>query len=168
MADFNGDGQLDIAFACQDDGKSYAVTSYVYWGSASGFATGNRTKLPTVGGAGVLMAADPGGLYSRGATQVFVSRVLDSGKSAPVYHQLSLKLTTPAKTAVKLQLRSAPTAAGISSATWYGATAAGGYYSAGAKLHAAHQGHRYLQYRAELSSGFGNTPVLDSVTITFH
>ena len=168
VADFNADGYLDIAFANQDDGKSWTVTSYVYWGGGAGFSKSNRASIPTVGGTGVLMAGDMGGAYGRGATQVFVSRVLDTGLAAPVFHDLAMAATTPKGTTVKVQVRSASSAPGLATATWYGPTAAGGYYTAGATLNSAHQGLRYLQYRVELTSDFGGTPVLDSVTVKYH
>ena len=168
VADFNGDGHLDVAFANQDDGKSWAVTSYVYWGSSSGFSTSNRASVPTVGGAGVLMAQDMGGAFSRGATQKFVSRVLDTGLTAPVFHDLSMAAKVPAKTSLKVQVRSASSILGLATATWYGPTKAGGHYTTGATLNSVHQGHQYLQYRVELSNDFGSTPVLDSVAVKYH
>ena len=34
-------------------------------------------------------------------------------------------------------------------------------------INAAHSSHRYIQYRATLSSNYGDTPVLDRVEISF-
>ncbi|MBM4368509.1 MAG: VCBS repeat-containing protein [Deltaproteobacteria bacterium] len=47
--DFDRDGYTDIAFANHHNDSSYSTNSYVYWGSASGFSTSDRTSLPTLG-----------------------------------------------------------------------------------------------------------------------
>ncbi len=47
VADLNGDGYLDVAFANHYNG-SYAVNSYIYWGAASN-AYATRSELPTLG-----------------------------------------------------------------------------------------------------------------------
>ena len=58
--DLNGDGWLDLVFANQ--GVDYHMTvdkyqlSYVYWGSARGFSTQNRTQLPTINATDVEIA----------------------------------------------------------------------------------------------------------------
>jgi hypothetical protein len=53
LADLDGDGYVDIVFSNYWNGFSTSINSYVYWGSASGYSTGDRTSLPTVGAAGV-------------------------------------------------------------------------------------------------------------------
>lgn len=60
VADFNGDGHLDIALAnafrlkgrelgIYDIVETVAISSFVYWGSTQGYSTERRTDLPTVG-----------------------------------------------------------------------------------------------------------------------
>jgi hypothetical protein len=49
IADLNEDGWPDITFANHYNGSSYANSSYLYWGSASGFSTAYRESLPTHG-----------------------------------------------------------------------------------------------------------------------
>ena len=53
-ADLDHDGTTDVVVANYEDGGTYAMDSYVYWGSASGFTT--RTDLPTRGAAYVTIA----------------------------------------------------------------------------------------------------------------
>ena len=52
--DFDNDGYNDIAFANHHNDSTYVVNSYVYWGSASGWSTSDRTSLPTLGALTVL------------------------------------------------------------------------------------------------------------------
>lgn len=54
VADFNNDGYLDIFLPTYHDGSSYTSSSYVYWGSAAGYSTSNRSALATVGASGTL------------------------------------------------------------------------------------------------------------------
>ena len=169
VADLNGDGYPDVVFANQDDDKTWQLSSYVYWGSASGLSVAKRSELLTVGATGVLAGGDPGSCHKRGALQQFVSRALDTGLASPVFLKLALNVKVPANTKLTVQVRSAATVAGLKAATWYGPTSAGGSYTAASTaLNAVHQGHRYVQYRARLSSDFGNTPLLDAVTFSFH
>lgn len=60
VADFNGDGHLDIALAnafrlkgrelgIYDIVETVAIPSFVYWGSTRGYSSDHRTDLPTVG-----------------------------------------------------------------------------------------------------------------------
>jgi Putative metal-binding motif/FG-GAP-like repeat len=49
LADFNNDGWTDILFASYYSGSSYSSTSYIYYGSSTGYSTANRTALSTVG-----------------------------------------------------------------------------------------------------------------------
>lgn len=53
LADLNADGFADIVFANGQDGTDFTISSYVYWGSASGFSSTNRLELPTQGAQGV-------------------------------------------------------------------------------------------------------------------
>lgn len=54
VLDLDDDGYLDIAFANHHDDASYSTSSYVYWGSAAGYSTADRTSLGTVGARMVL------------------------------------------------------------------------------------------------------------------
>jgi hypothetical protein len=49
IADLDGDGYQDLLFANRQDGKSFDVPSYIYWGSAEGYAPYQRTELQGFG-----------------------------------------------------------------------------------------------------------------------
>ena len=55
-ADLNADGYPDLIFANSSDGKTYDVPSYIYWGSATGFAPYMRSSLQSFGAASVNVA----------------------------------------------------------------------------------------------------------------
>ncbi|MEW6684874.1 MAG: FG-GAP-like repeat-containing protein [Candidatus Edwardsbacteria bacterium] len=55
VADLNKDGYPDIVFANWYDDVTYDVNSYIYWGSATGFNSANRTELPVHGSHGALV-----------------------------------------------------------------------------------------------------------------
>jgi hypothetical protein len=48
-ADLNKDGWLDLILPCRLVGKNAEVSSFVYYGSASGFSADRREELPTIG-----------------------------------------------------------------------------------------------------------------------
>jgi len=54
IIDLNGDGYADIIFSNYEEqyGGPYQIDSYIYWGSAEGYTSTNRTELPTVGAIG--------------------------------------------------------------------------------------------------------------------
>ncbi|MES2391610.1 MAG: VCBS repeat-containing protein [Acidobacteriota bacterium] len=55
-ADLNGDGFPDLAFSNYDDDKTYDVPSYIYWGSATGFAPYLRSEVQGFGAVSVVAA----------------------------------------------------------------------------------------------------------------
>lgn len=49
IADLNSDNYYDIVFSNNNDGHSYDLFSYVYYGSSTGYSVDNRDQLPTDG-----------------------------------------------------------------------------------------------------------------------
>ncbi len=172
LADLNHDGQLDVVFSHGPVDSTVDKNVYIYWGKPGGvFSPGDRDKLPTLGAAYVTQN-DPGGIIDRKPTQTFTSRVLDAGSSSPEYYLLSWKAKVPKNTSLKVQLRSASTSSGLTTAPWLGPNSKADHYLASktktsAAVNAVHKGHRYIQYRAILAHDFGNTPVLDRVEISY-
>ena len=170
-ADLNGDGFRDLVFANHRNGASYKQSSYIYWGAKSGFSATKRSTLPTVGAAAASIR-DPGAVSNRKAVHSFTSRIFDTASTATTYTFLSWSADTPAKTSVKLQLRSAASPAAMHGSSWYGPTTAADYYLStksptALKINPTHKGDRYMQYRATLTSDFARTPMLGKVVIKY-
>ena len=55
-ADLNDDSFPDLVFANSNDGETYDVPSYIYWGSATGYAGYLRSELQSFGAVGVNLA----------------------------------------------------------------------------------------------------------------
>ena len=167
-ADYNADGYLDILF-CNNGGQPTGkINSYIYWGSSSGYTATKRAELPTMS-VGFSTTADPGSVYDRKPAQTFTSRPLDTGSASPTYATLTWTAKTPPKTSLQLQLRSASSAAALKTATWRGPTSAWDRYTkSGLPINKAHDGQRFMQYRATFSHDFGNTPILDKVVVSYH
>ena len=169
VADFTGDGKLDIVFNNTKVSTNQSASTYLYMGP-SPFSTKVTLASTFASSSG---SSDPGSVYDRKPTQTFTSRIHDSGISLPEYATLSWKATVPAKTSLRLQLRSATKAAGIAAAVWYGPTSTSDSYDLSKGSSVAinatpHKGHRHIQYRATFEHDHGNTPVLDRVEIKFH
>ncbi|MCB9765642.1 MAG: VCBS repeat-containing protein [Alphaproteobacteria bacterium] len=50
VADLDDDGYNDIVIANYHNDITNSIDSYIYWGSAAGYSTSDRTELPTEGG----------------------------------------------------------------------------------------------------------------------
>lgn len=99
----------------------------------------------------------------------FTSSTIDLGqKSVPT--TFSYTATTPSGTSVKFQIRSSTTSGGLSSATWYGPTGTGDYYtSSGQTINSVHSGDRYFQYKAFLTTTDPTaTPTFTDATIAYY
>jgi hypothetical protein len=81
---------------------------------------------------------------------------------------ISFTINEPASTNVQFQIRTAATQGGLSSATWYGPTGTGDYYTtSGAVINSVHDGDRWIQYKAYFSGPGNTTPTLSDVSITY-
>ncbi len=82
VEDLNGDGWLDLVFACYYSGSSHGTYSYVYWGSSTGPDSANYDALYTYGA----WAIDSGDLDADGYTDlVFASYYSGSSYTTTSY-----------------------------------------------------------------------------------
>ena len=78
VADLDDDGHPDLVFSNRSNGATTNVSSYLYWGSTSGFSTGNRTGLLTLGASGVAVAD----LDRDGHLDIVISNSFDGTKNS--------------------------------------------------------------------------------------
>jgi len=152
-------------------------------GGQGGTGGGGRIKLfgntITTTGSSITVTGNSAGSYTTNAraglvysaSGDFTSSAIDTGSSSGIgsdFTTLTWNAVTPASTVVKFQLRSAATSGGLSSATWYGPTGTGDYYTvSGTAINSTHDGDRYIQYKAYLSGDTTKTPELDDVTVNY-
>ena len=52
LADLNNDGYPELLITGYYNGSSYETTAYIHWGDPSGYDSGGRTGIPSIGGVG--------------------------------------------------------------------------------------------------------------------
>ena len=158
IADFNQDSWLDL-FICNHviDGD-HTVGSNLYWGGPEGYSADRRDWVPS-SGPHFGVTWDLGNIYDRRLQEEYVSAPLEypHGKTPS---QISWKATTPHGTGVKVNVRSASSRAALNAALWKPVERNGAAIK-------SPQSHRWLQYRAILSTpDGGSTPYLEEVSVS--
>lgn len=167
VLDWNGDGRLDLFYGGHYNGTSYAIENRLYVGADPRPPTSAPLVFPGQGMLG-MRSHDWGNTWDRSWVESFTSRPLDMGAAVtPTW--IDGAASVPAGTILRLQVRSAPDAASLAAAPWLGPTSAGDFYTTfPVRLNAAHAGHQFVQYRAELEMPNGaGSPVLDQVRIHY-
>ncbi len=97
------------------------------------------------------------------------SSTYDAGSDAAWdWQNITFTITEPSTTEIKFQLRSASTEGGLSTATWYGPTGTGDYYTtSGALINSVHNGDRWIQYKAYFSGPGDYTPAFSDISISY-
>ena len=166
VADLNGDGFLDIAFPNYFDDITRNIDSFIYWGSGSGFSSGNKTEL-TTHGAYSDTTKDLGDTYTRHPEFIYTSSDYDT-VAISSFETISWTAQTPAGTSIQFQIRTADTQAALATTSWYGPTTTSDRYTdPGTTINPIHQGDRWVQYRLFFGTNYASTPILDSVTIVY-
>jgi alpha-tubulin suppressor-like RCC1 family protein len=120
------------------------------------------TQVLGVGGSGKLSLKV---YYGAGS---LVSSAIDLGQNSALT-TLSFGVTTPSNTTLKFQMRTADSAAALSSATWYGPTGTDDYYtSIGSTINTTISGKRFVQYKAFLDGDTASTPILNDITVNYN
>jgi len=166
-ADFNRDGWTDLLILChRRDANSqapgqpadHATNSFLYWSGPGGFQR-KPYLIPTVG-THCNNSVDYGNVYDRKLRWGYTSAAFDFGGRAP--RTIHWNAATPFRSFVRFQIRTAPTAGGLSAAPWRGPDGPGGFYTrAGQTIGEAGPNDRWMQYRFELGfdEGTGNPEV---------
>jgi hypothetical protein len=167
LADFNQDGRKDILFTCHSKDGNHRNGSFLYWGSKDGYSKDRRSSIPGHGPHN-MTAVDPGNVYDRGDHYDYVSPVFDGGPGAR-FKSITWKGTTPFRTRLEFQVRTAAKRDALQSAPWRGPGDPDSVFQTpGDKLKATPKDHRWIQYKASLISPDSvNTPVLESVSIQY-
>ncbi|MDE2665475.1 MAG: VCBS repeat-containing protein [Acidobacteriota bacterium] len=158
-ADFDEDGHPDLlVFNHKTTYKedNHSNESFVYWGSAQGYHTRNRSYLPAHG-PHFMQNVDIGNLSSRRAEESYLSVPIEvPPRSARLV--LSFQADTPLGSRVSVAVRTAGTSAELAKAAWRKPGPAGEF--------AVRKDDRWLQYRATLKAGRGHaTPYLTRVAV---
>jgi hypothetical protein len=99
----------------------------------------------------------------------FISSAIDTGQASD-FTTLGFTISRPVGTDLNFQLRSATTSAELAAAPWRGpdGTGATRYTTSGTTIHPAHDGHRWIQYKAFFSTADTTiTSRLSDITINF-
>jgi hypothetical protein len=163
--DLKHDGWLDLVITNHQKNFSHLSGTNIYWGGEKGYSIANRTNIPTIGSHLGTMV-DAGNIYTRKYEWDYVSAPIEAVKDMG-FTQLRWKAETELGTGVKFQVRSAASQTDLTTAKWSGPEGASSYYTAsGAQLAGVESKHRWLQYRAVLTSPDGaNSPMLTEVEI---
>jgi hypothetical protein len=174
VSDFNHDGFADVFFFChRRDGSPEVVGSFgdhetvsrLYWGSATGFDRERYLAIPSIG-VHYDVGIDLGTISNRTFTWDYVSSAWEAGRAK--WQQLSWEAETPGRTAVRFQVRSAPTREGLAKAAWSGPGGPGSSFTtSGSDLTGVPQ-QAWVQYKLVLDTFNGAaSPVVRAVQIEF-
>ncbi|MBL9215318.1 MAG: VCBS repeat-containing protein [Opitutaceae bacterium] len=145
LADFDHDGRLDIAFTAHSTDPGHELDSPIYFNDGNRFRNPRVQYLPVIG-PHYMWEQDVGNIYHRRYEENFTSRTF-TWDQARQGGTIRVDAATPFQARVRIQVRSAATAAELAAAAW--TEAAGGRF-------ALAPGHRALQYRLDLLSANGD------------
>lgn len=113
-------------------------------------------------------AFDDAGSSSAGASATYVSSAFGSFGNAHII-EWTEDDNGCSTCDIQLQVRTAETVAGLSSASWYGPTGEDTYFEepTGQMLHTDHLGDSYLQFRVLFTGSGSNTSILNDVTFFY-
>ncbi len=164
VADFNQDGWMDLVIVNHVERGDHGAGTNIFWGGPEGYDYSRRDWIQSFG-PHFSVRRDIGNIYHRRPEEEYFSARLELPSGRTTSH-LSWKASTPHGTAVKFQLRSAQAAEGLEETSWSGPQGSESYYQSSGENLQVPRKHRWLQYRALLSTpDGGSTPVLEEVRI---
>ena len=156
IADFNGDGKPDIAFAAHSIDPGHLLESPVFYNDGNRFANPKVQYLPA-NGPHYMWVQDIGNIENRRNEEYYTSRGL-SWEKVQRSGQVDVNATAPHQSSVSVQVRSAADATALTSAPWREAKR--GAFTLPA-------GDRALQSRLTLHSANGDAyPIVHHVNVS--
>ena len=165
LADLNKDDWPDAVVFNHIHRGDHGVGAHLYWGGPEGYSVTRREWLPTFG-PHYGVRRDIGNIYNRKLEERYVSESLAWPPDQRVA-RLRWIASTPHGTAVRLQVRSAPTEDALTTAIWHGPDAKSTqWFEQSGTEFLVPQGHLRLQYQVGLATpNGGSTPVLDEISL---
>ena len=164
LADLNKDSWIDLVISNHQDHGDHTAGTTIFWGGSEGYSYERSHWLQTFG-SHFSHRRDIGDIYYRRLQEEYVSAPLQC-QPGHGPSQLIWKAQTPHGTGLKFQIRSAKSAGILEKAVWQGATGPGSYYEQSGTELSVPSSHRWIQYRAVLTTpDGGNTPILEEVRI---
>ncbi len=167
IADFDRDGWKDILFTCHSYEGNHRNDSFLYWGSAQGYAAERKALLPGIG-PHLMTVSDIGNIYNRSDRYDYLSVPFNAGEGAR-FQQLVWEAELPFRTGVEFQVRRAASREALKIAAWQGPEGEASFFNkSGSSLRSLPGRGGWLQYKATLiSPDSANTPILRSVRIDY-
>jgi len=117
IADFNGDGKLDLAFSAHSVDPGHLLESPVFYNDGNRFTSPEVQYLPAVG-PHYMWVQDIGNIYTRRNEETFTSQAIETTKGASEA-QISVDAKTPHQSSVSIEVRSAITPDDLALADWH-------------------------------------------------
>ena len=156
VADFNGDGKRDIAFAAHSIDPGHLVESPVFYNDGNRFKSPEVQYLP-VAGPHYTWVQDIGNISHRRDEETFTSRVFAFSNTA-AGGSIAVDATTPHRSHVSIQVRSAASENALDAAPWREAREGAFPLLAG---------DRAVQYRLTLHSANADAyPIVRKVSVS--
>ena len=164
-ADFNEDGWVDLAVANHKIEGDHVGYSELWWNGPDGFDKKNTTRLPTSGPHGI-MSAQPRNAATGGDEEFYISQAFEMPPHAHAT-RITWDADTPAKTWVKVQVRSSRNEAGLEQAPWRGPNTTADWFDNDQQITDAGDSGPWLQFRLALGALHSlRTPRIRAVKIT--
>lgn len=155
IADFNGDGRLDLAFSAHSSDYGHLTNSPIYFNDGARFRNPEVQFLPTRG-PHWMWVQDLGNIRHRRYEENFTSRTFQWDSVASTGH-IEADAATPHGSRLAIEIRSAANEKALAAATWH--ETSDGNFMVG-------ESDRALQYRLTLHSANGDAhPLVRKVRV---
>jgi hypothetical protein len=145
IADFNGDGKLDLAFSAHSIDPGHLLESPVFYNDGNRFSSPEVQHLPA-DGPHYMWVQDIGNIYTRSYEEIFTSQTIEISSGTREV-QITIDATTPHYSSLSIEAKSADTLDRLDAADWHKVKNGVAQLAKNAKV---------LQYRLTLQSKNGD------------